>query len=88
MTHKLISPIDRLLTALSEEADSKLGTNQLISIEYEQVVPRSSWEGEIEVRTLKASSRICFLNATLTDGDEVIFKAGAVFKAIASDFPE
>ena len=87
MTHHLLNPIDQLLTALSETAEAELGAHQLVSIEFEQVAPRETWQGDVSVTTLKASARICFLSASLCDGDDVIFKAGAVFKALAETKP-
>jgi hypothetical protein len=82
MTHPLVNPVDRLLTALSQTAEAALGSHQLVSVEFEQVAPREDWSGEVSVTTLKASVRICFLSAVLTQGEDVVFKAGAVFKSV------
>jgi hypothetical protein len=69
-----------LLSAFQDEALSRVPDCRLVSVEFEPLADNASGAIETELRVLKASSRVCFIQGTLKQGTVPVLKARAIFR--------
>lgn len=82
MTSNLCLAMNTLTEALIAEAESLISGCDLITIDFQNTLPgHQGGDTEVQLETLKKSSRTLFLKGRLTTGDEVILAARAIFKA-------
>ena len=87
MTAQILSSMTQLTHALQAEAEACLGDCYLVTVDFENVRPGAEGLAEVAVNRLKVSARTCFLQATLTQNGEIVFKGRAIFKANSASQP-
>ncbi|MAP94515.1 MAG: hypothetical protein CMK07_06140 [Ponticaulis sp.] len=81
MTHQAISA---LLSGFEEEASSRLGACELVTMDCEQITAPLTTDWSVQVDCSKASSHICFLKGEINENGQTVFTGNAIFRAISA----
>ena len=72
---------ETLLLALEKEALARVPDCHLITVEMEPLAEAATFDDLVpDIRVMKASSRVCFLQGTLKQGSVPVLKARAIFR--------
>lgn len=71
---------DSLFRDIEARARELVPDGALVSIQFEPLTDDLAGDTENDIRVLKASSRICFIQGVLSVGETPVLKARAIFR--------